>query len=338
VALTDEGARLSCPRCSRTLDASRGYLDLRPLEAFAETTKYTDEALHADGRQARVSPPLLGAGVRNRMLRGFLDLRPDDRVVDLGCGSGRMMAWNGDSGAWLVGVDVSPFFAQEALQRHDLVLGDLRKLPFPDDAFDKAWSLDVFEHLSIEALQDMLREANRVLKPGGALFVYTHVRKNATLASGLRAVNALARGLERLGWLDMTHERLRKSDHVNPLADVPHLEAVTAACGFRIGRIRYYTPIVGGFVENILMRVAEGWMTKRAARRRASTVGDATPQAVDVRDARAAAKARIDRGGPTYAALKALTWIMHVDLLLFGRVRSGPFFARLVKDGPPRTA
>ena len=59
------------------------------------------------------------------------------------------------------------------------MLGDLRRLPFPDGAFDKAWSLDVFEHLSIDALEAMLREADRVLAPGGALFVYTHVRKNS---------------------------------------------------------------------------------------------------------------------------------------------------------------
>ena len=94
--MSDEGTRLTCPRCDRQVDATRGFLDLRPAEEFAETTKYTDEALHTDGRQERVSPPLLGAGVRNRMLRQFLDLGRDDRVIDLGCGSGRMMAWNAE--------------------------------------------------------------------------------------------------------------------------------------------------------------------------------------------------------------------------------------------------
>mgnify|MGYP006138043015 CR=1 FL=1 len=36
--------------------------------------------------------------------------------------------------------------------------------------------------LSPEALAGMLGEAARVLKPGGGLFVYTHVRKNASIA------------------------------------------------------------------------------------------------------------------------------------------------------------
>ena len=112
----------------------------------------------------------------------------------------------------------------------------------------------------------MLAEANRVLAPGGALFVYTHVRKNAPIAAGLRWINRLARGLERVGLIDMRQERLRKSDHLNPLADVPDLERVARDGGFRIARITFYTPIVGGFVENILMRVAERAMARRAAR------------------------------------------------------------------------
>jgi SAM-dependent methyltransferase len=217
----------------------------------------------------------------------------------------------------------------------DLVLGDLRELPFPDGAFTKAYALDVLEHLSPQALDGMLRETARVLEPGGALFVYSHVRRNSRLALGLRAINRLARGLERAGLIDMTQERLRKSDHLNPLADIPHLHRVAAGAGFRVHRIRYYTPLVGGFVENILMRVAERLMARRAARRLPAGTPAADHGAAAVREARIAAKARLGRGGPLLAAVRALTWTMKADLALFGRVESGPFFALLVKDGAP---
>ena len=110
----------------------------------------------------------------------------------------------------------------------------------------------------------MLAEAARVIAPGGELFVYTHVRKNAPIAAGLRWINALARRLERRGLMDLRQERLRKSDHLNPLADIPELRRVAADTGFRIKRIRYYTPLVGGFVENILMRLAEKRLADRA--------------------------------------------------------------------------
>jgi SAM-dependent methyltransferase len=353
-------AVLRCRHCdARYPQGSRDYLDLRPAAAFAEQTKYLDEALHQDARHESVSPPLLQSGVRQRQLRRFLGFAPGDRVIDLGCGSGRSILWNAASGAVFTGVDVSPFFAHEARATADLALADLRQLPFADGSFTKAYALDVLEHLSPEALDAMLAEAARVLVPGGALFVYSHVRRNAPIARGLRAINALARGLERVGLIDMTQERLRKSDHLNPLRDVPHLEAVVDRAGFRIARIRYYTPIVGGFVENILMRMAERALARRADRRRTAAAARSSAQssarssarssaqsqgsdvadsaraahdpAAGLRDARLSAKARLARGGPLVRVLQAVTVAMDVDLLLFGRIRSGPFFALLEK-------
>jgi hypothetical protein len=51
-----------------------------------------------------------------------------------------------------------------------------------------------------------------------------------------------------------------------------------------------------------------------------------------VREARSQAKQLIAQRGPTYAALRALSLAMKLDLLLFGRITSGPFFALLVKE------
>ncbi len=322
----------TCQGCGRTYNAPSGaYLDLRPADQFKEQTKYLDEALHADARHERVSPPLLGSKIRNDMLRDFLRLSPGDRVVDLGCGSGRALLWNRESGADAIGIDISPYFSADARRDVPLLLGDLRRLPFADGTFTKAWSLDVLEHLSPEALRAMLTEANRVLAPGGALFVYTHVRKNAPIAAGLRWINQLARGLERIGLIDMRQERLRKSDHLNPLADVPDLERVTRDSGFRIDRMTFYTPIVGGFVENILMRVAERALTRRAARRLQDTGGS---EDAAIREVRSAAKEQIARSRTTYGVLRALSFAMKLDVALFGRITSGPFFALLVKERP----
>jgi len=322
---------LACAACHRRFAANAEYLVLHPGVSFAEQTKYLDEALHADARHEHVTPPLLSAKIRNDVLRSLLAPRPGDAVVDLGCGSGRTLLWNADLGAYQVGIDVSPHFAREACESADLVLGDLRRLPFGDGAFTKAAALDVFEHLSREALADVLREAARVLAPGGRLFVYSHVRKNSPLAGGLKQINRLARWLERRGFVDLARERLRKSDHLNPLADIPDLERAVAEAGFHIERIRYYTPLVGGFVENILVRAGEHWLAKRAARGKAA-VGRAVNGDDAAREARAAAKARVGRRGPAYVALRLVTWVMKLDLLLFGRVRSGPYFALLQRD------
>lgn len=332
-AKLDGGAAgLHCQKCGQPYAAAgTEYLDLRPKTDFQATTKYLDDALHADGRHETVSPPVLAAALRNDLLRRLLAPGPGDVVVDLGCGSGRVLVWNRDLGAYSVGIDASPFFASEARAEVDLALGDLRRLPFANGTFSKAYTLDVLEHLTRAALESTMAEIARVLKPAGRLFVYTHVRKNSPLAIGLRGINRLARLLERVGLIDMTQERLRKSDHVNPLADIDDLERVVKAAGFRIERIRYYTPLIGGFIENIVVRIVESAMIRRARRLRARAGGG--PGTADVkRIARAEAKSRIARRGPMYAVLRATTWLMKLDLILFGRIRSGPFFALLVKQ------
>lgn len=323
----------ACDSCGRVYtQGSNDFLDLRPRDAFGEQTRYLDEALHADARHERVSPPLLGSKIRNDMLRSFLRPSADDRVIDLGCGSGRALLWNRDWNATVVGVDIAPYFSEEARRDVDLLLADLRKLPFAEGTFTKAYSLDVLEHLSPEALRGMLGEAARVLSPGGALFVYTHVRKNAPIAKGLRLINRFAEWLDRRGLVDLRQEHLRKSDHMNPLRDVPHLEEVTRSAGFRIARIRFYTPLVGGFVENVLVRMAERALARRAAHRLQSSPDAGNVDARAIKEARTAAKRQIARSGLTHAALRGVSFVMKLDLLLFGHIMSGPFFALLIKD------
>jgi SAM-dependent methyltransferase len=331
---------LECESCGHRFGGGApAYLDMRPHVDFEERTKYLDEALHADARHERVSPPFLGSKVRNDMLRSFLAPAPQDRVLDLGCGSGRALLWNRDWESTTAGIDIAPYFAQEARAGVNLLLGDLRRLPFADGTFTKAYSLDVLEHLSPDALQAMLTEAARVLAPGGQLFVYTHVRKNARIAVALKWINALARRLERAGLIDLRQERLRKSDHLNPLADIPELRRVAAACGFRIRKIRYYTPIAGGVIENIGMRLVERRLARRAQQRTSATAPGTRDQSMSDEDAlkaaRAAGKDQIARSPALRAALGAATALMKLDVVLFGRIQSGPFFALLERVEPP---
>jgi ubiquinone/menaquinone biosynthesis C-methylase UbiE len=276
-----------------------------------------------------VSPPLLSAAVRNTMLRKFLDMGPGDVVLDLGCGSGRFCVWSLDTGAHLIGADTGTFFATEARAGVDLVVGELRRLPFADGSVTKAYTIDVLEHLSQEGLHATLSEVARVLKPGGAVFVYTHVRQRSVLAPLLGAVAATALAVERLGLADLTIEKLRKTDHLNPLMSRHHLNQVAAAAGFRVERFRYYTPLLSSIAENILVPTAAHAMARRVARSASSSHG------VDreaMRTARVAAKQRIAKRGFAYHALHMLTRVVMLDVALFGRMRSGPFFALLVKQ------
>ena len=328
-ALEGQPPALKCAACGREFrEGTPDFLVLRPSGAFGETTKFLEESFHADGRDETVSPPLLSAAVRNTMLRTFLDMRRGDVVLDLGCGSGRFCVWSLDTGAHLIGADTGTFFAKEARSSVDLVVGELRRLPFADGSVTKAYTIDVLEHLSPEGLHATLGEIARVLEPGGSLFVYTHVRQRSVLAPLLGLVARTALAAERLGLADLTIEKLRKTDHLNPLMSRAHLDEVAAAAGFDVARFRYYTPLLSSMAENILVPVAAHAMARRVAR---SAPGSTGVDREAMRAARVAAKQRIAKRGFAYRALQALTRVVMLDVTLFGRMRSGPFFALLVK-------
>ncbi|MDQ6747543.1 MAG: methyltransferase domain-containing protein [Candidatus Dormibacteraeota bacterium] len=105
--------------------------------------------------------------------------RRGDRVLEIGCGMGRMTRAIAARVEEVVGVDISPEMiarGQEALadiNNVSLVLGNGHNLEGqPDATFDACYSFVVFQHVpSAAVVCDYIVEIGRVLKPGGwALF------------------------------------------------------------------------------------------------------------------------------------------------------------------------
>jgi SAM-dependent methyltransferase len=98
-----------------------------------------------------------------------LGLPEGARILDAGCGSGRVLdelARFGD----VVGVDSSPAAVAAAWARgHSVAKARVEELPFPDARFDLVTCLDVIEHTPDDIRA--LRELVRVTRPGGHLFV-----------------------------------------------------------------------------------------------------------------------------------------------------------------------
>lgn len=104
-----------------------------------------------------------------------LGLQPQDVVVDVGCGSGRLAAQLRDflQGRY-VGIDVVPElfrFAERKCARPDwrFYAAPGTGIPEPDNSADFIVFFSVFTHLQHEESYRYLREARRVLKPGGKI-------------------------------------------------------------------------------------------------------------------------------------------------------------------------
>lgn len=92
------------------------------------------------------------------------------RVLDAGCGTGRMTRLLADRGLAVSGIDLSPGMLAMARRDYpDLELreGSLLDLPFEDDAYDGVLLWYSLIHLTADELPVALREVVRVVRPGG---------------------------------------------------------------------------------------------------------------------------------------------------------------------------
>jgi SAM-dependent methyltransferase len=106
---------------------------------------------------------------RRALLLG--EVKPGERVLDLGCGAGRFLTALKDAGAHAVGAEI----ADAAAERARATGAEVRlvepdgTLPFGHGEFDLVWCSEVLEH--IPDVGQALFEIRRVLRRGGRLLL-----------------------------------------------------------------------------------------------------------------------------------------------------------------------
>jgi ubiquinone biosynthesis O-methyltransferase len=122
--------------------------------------------------------------VRSRMVISLLDAKPDELILDVGCGTARDLIELVKTGCKCIGIDFSGKMIEESrkelskngITAVELETGDATNLMFPDRMFDKVFASEVLEH--IPDYNRAISEMARVLKPSGCLVITTPNRRS----------------------------------------------------------------------------------------------------------------------------------------------------------------
>lgn len=135
------------------------------------------------------------------LLKTYIDLKPSDNVLDIGCGIGRTAvplteildktSFYEGFDAVKKGIDWCNENIKSKFPNFNFSFTPLRntlynkseanaatfKFPYEENNFDKAFLFSVFTHMKLDDIQNYLNEIHRVLKPDGAclatFFTYT---------------------------------------------------------------------------------------------------------------------------------------------------------------------
>jgi ubiquinone/menaquinone biosynthesis C-methylase UbiE len=116
----------------------------------------------------------------NRLAVELLDIRSEDRVLEIGCGPGRGIeeAARRASRGFVAGIDRSEEMVRQAARRNRsaiavgrvaLRLADVTRLPFDDCSFDRSFEINSFHHWRAPARG--LEEIRRVMREGATLLL-----------------------------------------------------------------------------------------------------------------------------------------------------------------------
>lgn len=127
---------------------------------------------HQGGPQS--SPINLSRKDEYRVIAPYLHSLPASaKIMDGGCGLGEWVMALTKKGYDMVGMDISRRTVEQLCSifpESGFVHGDIRKTEYPEASFDAYYSWGVFEHFEAGP-GDCIREAWRILKPGGLLFI-----------------------------------------------------------------------------------------------------------------------------------------------------------------------
>lgn len=179
-------------------------------------------------------------------------VQPGERVLDLGCGNGRLYSALKDKNVRYVGIDSSAKLIEIAKTKYQgenlkFLVVEALSLPFSENSFDKVFSIAVLHHIpSDEFRLEFLKEAGRILKSKGLLIltVWNLRQKEDVLWSLLKYTILRALGKSKLDPGDVFYPWKNSEGEVSAQRYVhcfkkKELEELIEKAGFRVKEIGY---------------------------------------------------------------------------------------------------
>jgi SAM-dependent methyltransferase len=189
------------------------------------------------------------------LLERFLPKTPSD-VLDVGGGPGTYAIWLRERGYRVRLVDLLPVHVEEARAAGvDAEVGDARELAADDSSVDAVLLMGPLYHLTKpEDRLAALREARRILRPGGRLLAVA-ISRFASL------FDALTRGRREPEFWTAVERDLRDGQHRSPDPDKP--EWFTTAFFHHPDELRDEVEAAGFAVEALLGIEGPGWLVEQ---------------------------------------------------------------------------
>lgn len=104
----------------------------------------------------------------------FIDKLNGDKILDIGCGSGRDAEYFVSKGLDVTGIDLSNRFieiSQAKVPKAKFIKMDMRNINFPVNSFDGIWSMGSILHIPKLEVKDTIIKFREVLKTNGIIYI-----------------------------------------------------------------------------------------------------------------------------------------------------------------------
>jgi SAM-dependent methyltransferase len=148
----------------------------------------------------------------NRKAVELLDVRPADRVLEIGFGPGKtleLLARRAGDG-FVAGIDLSAVMVRQAAWhnqeliragRVEVKLASVSNVPYPDAEFDKVCAVNSYQFWPDP--EEDLKEVRRVLRPGGRLVLAVRAREGNRIGFTPEQLDDIERLVRRAGFQDV---------------------------------------------------------------------------------------------------------------------------------------